>query len=196
VSCHGNKLTKSNPGAGSRESDRCACQNRRWFLRCQRGSYHGCCQRVRFRSTYGSIARCPRSSAEPRRCGGRRFSPRRILAARIRPTLGSTCNLCLLFSGHDTRLWPGGKGLAGRKHRLGEPFSQMLRSASAKGGGPVGDPPDRPYTDLTRGHASCAVPARSMESKTSHGFCAQGPCSRARHRREGQLQVEIIYQPQ
>ena len=47
--------------------------------------------------------------------------------------------------------WPGGKGVARRKHRPGEPFSQGLRSISAERGEPVGDPPDRPYADSTRG---------------------------------------------
>ena len=46
--------------------------------------------------------------------------------------------------------WPGGKGVARRKHRPGEPFSQGLRSISAERGEPVGDPPDRPYADSTR----------------------------------------------
>jgi len=49
------------------------------------------------------------------------------------------------------------------------------------GGGPVGDPPDRPYADSTRGHGSGVVPARSMESKAPYGFCAPGPCARAWH---------------
>jgi hypothetical protein len=44
---------------------------------------------------------------------------------------------------------PGGKGIARRKHRLGEPFSRALRSTSAEGGGPLGDPPDRPYWILS-----------------------------------------------
>jgi hypothetical protein len=112
----------------------------------------------------------------------------------LRQTPGSGGRINFDMAGMP-RLWPGAKGLAGRKHRLGEPFFQMLRSASAKGGGPMGDPPDRPYADSTRGHAFYAVPARSMESKASHGFCAQGPWPRARHQREGRLQVEIIYHP-
>jgi hypothetical protein len=82
VLCLGNKLTNSDPGARSRESDRCACQNRRWFLRSPRGSYYGCCQRVRFPSTYEGVAPVPMFL-----CGtpGMRWKgafPRRILSRR------------------------------------------------------------------------------------------------------------------
>jgi len=60
-------------------------------------------------------------------------------------------------------LWPGHKGLGRKKHRPGEPFSQTLRSTSAGGGGPWGDPPVRPYRDSIQGFNSGAVAARSTK---------------------------------
>jgi len=44
-------------------------------------------------------------------------------------------------------LWPGGKGLVLKKHRLGWLFSQRLGRASADRGGPIGRPAGRPYKD-------------------------------------------------
>jgi hypothetical protein len=41
-------------------------------------------------------------------------------------------------------LWPGGKGLPGKKHRPGGPFSRRLRPASAEWGGLFGRPAGRP----------------------------------------------------
>ncbi len=81
-------------------------------------------------------------------------------------------------------LWHGGKGIACRKHRPGEPFSQTLRRISAKGSGPWGDPPDRPYKESTKEIDLGTLPARSMESKAPHDFCMQCPCPRAGHQRE------------
>ena len=60
-------------------------------------------------------------------------------------------------------LWPGGKGLGLKKHRPGEPFSQGLHSTSAEGGGPEGDPPDRPSADSNQEDGSGAVPAQPMK---------------------------------
>jgi len=44
------------------------------------------------------------------------------------------------------------------------------------GGGPVGDPPDRPYTDSTRRRGSGAVPARPKKWNAPHDFSTQRPC--------------------
>jgi len=41
---------------------------------------------------------------------------------------------------------------------------------SAENGGPMGDPPGRPYKESIPPLASVAVPAHSMESKAPHGF--------------------------
>jgi len=73
---------------------------------------------------------------------------------------------------------PGGKGIACKKHRPGELFSQTLCLTSAKGSGPWGDPPDRPYKELTQAQGSGTLPALSMESKAPHDFCMQCPCPR------------------
>jgi len=40
------------------------------------------------------------------------------------------------------------------------------------GGGPAGDPPDRPYPDSTRGCGSSAVPARPKKWNAPYDFCA------------------------
>ena len=88
---------------------------------------------------------------------------------------------------------PGGKELLGKKHRPGGPFAQTLRVISAEGSGPGGgDPPDRPYKELTQAQSESAVPARPMKWKSPHGFCPEDPCPRAWHPVEEHLWVAPI----
>jgi len=78
-------------------------------------------------------------------------------------------------------LWPGSKGVARKKHRREKNSIRRSPRASAERGGPVGDPPDRPYADSTRGCASGAVPARPKKWNAPHDFSAQRPCFLAGH---------------
>jgi hypothetical protein len=73
-------------------------------------------------------------------------------------------------------LWPGSRGVARKKHRREKYSIRRSPPASSERGGPVGDPPDRPYADSTRGRGSGAVPARAKKWNAPHDFSAQRPC--------------------
>ncbi len=99
ASCAANKRPNSIPSARSRGSDRCACQNRRWFLRSSRGFYSGWCQRGCLPSPYEGITSMPAFLCGISGMRWQRGFSRRILAARIRPPLGSTCNFMPIIFG-------------------------------------------------------------------------------------------------
>jgi hypothetical protein len=78
-------------------------------------------------------------------------------------------------------LWPGGKGIACRKHR---PLEFWISNCGFR----------IFWFFFFNPHSAIYIPqfqwpARSLESKVPHDFCMQCPCPRAGHRREGPLYV-------
>jgi len=87
-------------------------------------------------------------------------------------------------------LWPGGKDLSGKKHRLGWPSSRMLRPASAgmrRADRATGRSPLQGEDSFIGD--SDGWPAWTLMRKLPHGFCPKGPCLRAWHKTEGRLSV-------